>query len=167
MPEAQPIQVVVLTISDSAWRKERQDLSGAAVLEEMRRLEYLVSEPEILPDDPEMISARLAEIADQTGPDIIFTTGGTGLSPRDHTPEATSAVIERQVPGLAELMRLEGMKSTPRAVLSRAVVGVRGKSLIINLPGSVSGARDSIRAIEKLLPHAVELIRGAPVRCGG
>jgi molybdenum cofactor synthesis domain-containing protein len=114
-----------------------------------------------------MIRERLSVIADELRPDIIFTTGGTGLGPRDCTPEATTQVIERPVPGLAELMRQEGRKSTPRAALSRAIVGVRGKTLIINLPGSLRGARQSVQAIEELLPHAVELIRGIPVRCGG
>jgi molybdenum cofactor synthesis domain-containing protein len=165
--EALPVRVVVLTISDSSWRKERTDLSGPAVSEEISRLGFQLAGSEILPDESEMIRERLSVIADELRPDIIFTTGGTGLGPRDCTPEATTQVIERPVPGLAELMRQEGRKSTPRAALSRAIVGVRGKTLIINLPGSLRGARQSVQAIEELLPHAVELIRGIPVRCGG
>ena len=166
MPDAQPVRVAILTVSDSASRKERPDLSGPAVLEEVRRLGFLADDPEIVPDDPEAIRSWLVAAVDERQPDLIFTTGGTGLSPRDNTPEATAAVIRKTVPGLSEMMRLEGMKSTPRAMLSRGVAGVRGKTLIVNLPGSVKGARESIRAIETLLPHAVELIRGIPVRCG-
>lgn len=163
---AQPIRVTVLTISDSAWQRTREDLSGPALREALERLTFKVSHVEVIPDEVAMVRDRLEAIIQETGPDIILTTGGTGLSPRDQTPEATRAVIERQVPGISELMRLEGMKSTPRAMLSRGIAGVRGKTLIVNLPGSVKGALESLRAIEEILPHAVELVRGNPVRCG-
>jgi molybdopterin adenylyltransferase len=164
---ALPIRVAILPISDSGSRGERQDLSGPAVREEADRLGMQIVSSELIPDEPEVIREKLEELADQSCPDIIFTTGGTGLGPRDHTPEATARVLHKPVPGLAELMRLEGRKSTPRAALSRAVTGVRGQTLIVNLPGSVRGVRESIGAIEALLPHAVELIRGVKVRCGG
>jgi molybdopterin adenylyltransferase len=164
---ASPIRVVILTVSDSASRGERQDLAGPAVREEAERLGMQIASWEVIPDEPEVIRAKLEDITDRSRPDIIFTTGGTGLGPRDHTPEATARVIHKPVPGLAEMMRLEGRKSTPRAALSRGVTGVRGQTLIVNLPGSVRGVRESIATIEALLPHAVELIRGVKVRCGG
>ena len=165
--ETGPIRVAVLTISDSAYLGTREDNSGPAVRAEMDRLAYLTVYSEILPDEPDKISKKLAEIADGLQPDILFTAGGTGLGPRDNTPEATTAVIEKEAPGLAELMRSEGRRSTPLAALSRAKAGVRGRTLIINLPGSVKGVQESIRTIAELLPHAVELMRGGIVRCGG
>ena len=166
-PEAKPIRVAVLTVSDSAFRGEREDLSGPAAEAEIMRLGFRSVGLQLLPDEPDRIREKLIEITDELQPDILWTTGGSGLGPRDHTPEATASVIQKEVPGLAELMRMEGRKSTPRAVLSRAVAGVRGRTLIVNLPGSVKGVQESIRAIEELLPHAVELIRGEKVLCGG
>ena len=120
-----------------------------------------------MPDEFEIIRQKLTEQSQAPDIDLIVTTGGTGLAPRDVTPEATAAVIEKAVPGLAELMRREGMKGNPRAALSRAVVGVRNKTLIINLPGSVKGVRESLAAISGILGHALEVISGNTVRCGG
>jgi molybdopterin adenylyltransferase len=159
-------RAIVLTISDSASRGEREDLSGPAAREELERVGCEVNALEIVPDECELIRQKLLEHS-HTMVDLIVTTGGTGLAPRDVTPEATLSVIDKQVPGLAELMRSEGMKLTPRAALSRAVVGVRNKTLIINLPGSVRGVRDSLGALAEVLGHALEVISGNTVRCGG
>jgi molybdopterin adenylyltransferase len=160
-------KALVITVSDSASRGERQDLSGPAAREELEKIGCEVSDVQIVPDEFEIIRQKLAEQSEAPDVDLIVTTGGTGLAPRDVTPEATAAVIERAVPGLAELMRLEGMKSKPRAALSRAVVGVRNKTLIINLPGSVKGVRESLAAISRVIGHALEVISGNTVRCGG
>jgi len=152
------IKAVILTISDSASRGEREDLSGPAVAEELKALKAEIVAVDILPDDQEMISDRLRHYADREIANLIVTTGGTGLSPRDRTPEATRAVIDREVPGLAELMRSESLKITPLAALSRSVCGSRGRTLIINLPGSVRGARENLAAIVRTLPHAISLL---------
>lgn len=152
------IKAVVLTISDSAARGERADESGPAVVEALAAIAAEVIATEIIPDDREQIAARLRYYADSGAANLILTTGGTGLSPRDLTPEATRDVIEREAPGLAELMRAESVKITPLAALSRAVCGARGRTLIINLPGSVRGARENLAAIARLLPHAISLL---------
>lgn len=152
------IKAVVLTISDSAARGEREDLSGPAVVEELQALKAEVAATEILPDERECIAARLRHYADAGEANLIVTTGGTGLAPRDVTPEATKDVIDREAPGLAELMRAESLKITPLAALSRAVCGTRNRALIINLPGSVRGARENFAAIARTLPHAISLL---------
>ncbi len=152
------IKAVVLTISDSASRGEREDLSGPAVTAELLSLNAEIVATEILPDDREKIAARLSHYADTGIVNLIVTTGGTGLSLRDVTPEATKDVIEREAPGLAELMRAESLKVTPLAALSRAICGTRGRALIINLPGSVRGARENLVAIARTLPHAISLL---------
>ena len=123
-------------------------------------------ETQIVPDELEQIRDQLIRWSDNEQVDLIVTTGGTGLSPRDVTPEATAAVIEREVPGLAELMRSEGMKSSPKAVLSRAKSGIRNKTLILNLPGSVKGVTESLRALAPVLTHALEVVAGTSSRCG-
>lgn len=153
-----PIRAAVLTISDSAARGERDDLSGPAVVAELGALGAEIVAAEILPDDRDLIAARLRELSDSGLVDLVITTGGTGFSPRDVTPEATREVIEREAPGLAELMRAESIKITPLAALSRAVCGIRGNALIVNLPGSVRGARENLQAISRLLPHAISLL---------
>jgi molybdopterin adenylyltransferase len=152
------IKAVVLTISDSASRSEREDLSGPAVVSELQLLGAEIVATEILPDDREQIAARLRHHADAGAANLILTTGGTGLGPRDITPEATRDVIEREAPGLAELMRAESVKITPLGALSRSVCGARGRTLIVNLPGSVRGARENLQAIARLLPHAIALL---------
>lgn len=152
------IRAVVLTISDSASRGEREDLSGPAVVAELQALKAEIIATEILPDEREGIAARLRYFADAGVANLIVTTGGTGLAPRDVTPEATKDVIEREAPGLAELMRAESLKITPLGALSRSVCGTRGRTLIINLPGSVRGARENLAAIARALPHAVALV---------
>ncbi|HEU0006689.1 MAG TPA: MogA/MoaB family molybdenum cofactor biosynthesis protein [Terriglobia bacterium] len=160
-------RAIILTISDSASRGEREDLSGPAAREELETLGCEVVAVIVIPDDAATIQNKLLEHSDSGAIDLIVTTGGTGLAPRDVTPEATLAVVEKLVPGLAELMRVEGMKSNPRAALSRAVAGLRKKTLIINLPGSVRGVQESLAAVAKVLGHAFEVVSGNTVRCGG
>jgi molybdopterin adenylyltransferase len=152
------IKAVVLTISDSASRGEREDLSGPAVVFELQSLKAEIVATETLPDERELIAARLRHHADAGEANLILTTGGTGLGSRDITPEATRDVIEREAPGLAELMRAESLKITPLGALSRSVCGARGRTLIVNLPGSVRGARENLQAIARLLPHAISLL---------
>ena len=160
-------QVIVLTISDSASRGERSDLSGPAARQELETLGCEVVAIFVVPDDVEAIRQKLLEHSESEAIDLIVTTGGTGLAPRDVTPEATLAVIEKPIPGLSELMRMEGMKSNPRAALSRAVAGLRKKTLIVNLPGSVRGVQESLAAVARILGHALEVASGNTVRCGG
>ncbi|MFN7946742.1 MAG: MogA/MoaB family molybdenum cofactor biosynthesis protein [Blastocatellia bacterium] len=155
------IRAVVLTISDSAAAGSREDLSGPAVVSELQRLKAEITATEILADERQTIAARLRAWADSGATDLIVTTGGTGFAERDVTPEATRDVLEREAPGLAELMRAESLKITPLAALSRAVCGIRGRTLIINLPGSVRGARENLAAIARVIPHAVELLAGS------
>jgi molybdopterin adenylyltransferase len=154
------IQAAVFTISDSASAGSRADLSGPAVRGRLEQLGWRVSFVEVLPDEALRISARLASVADGGQVSAIFTTGGTGVALRDVTPEATRAVIDREIPGLPELMRARGMRATPFAALSRAVAGTRGRVLIVNLPGSPKGAVESLDAIVEVVPHVLELLRG-------
>jgi len=159
------IVAVVLTVSDSASRGEREDKSGPAVVAELEKLGCRIAATEIVSDDGELIAARLVEYADKGGVSLICTTGGTGFSPRDNTPEATRSVIEREAPGLAELMRLRSLDATPLAPLSRAVCGIRGSTLIINLPGSVRGAVQNFTAIRSTIPHAIGLLTEQSPKC--
>ncbi len=156
------LRVGILTVSDMAARGERQDTSGAAIREMLASLEATVERYEVVPDERSLIEERLRAWADADGLDLIVTTGGTGFGPRDVTPEATRAVIDREAPGLAEAMRAEGLKHTPLAMLSRAVAGIRGRTLIVNLPGSPRGVRENLQVLLPVLPHAVELLRGEP-----
>jgi molybdenum cofactor synthesis domain-containing protein len=153
-------RAAVLTISDSVSAGTRADRSGPAVRERLEQLGWSVSVMEAIPDETSEISARLATLADGGQVSAIFTTGGTGVAPRDVTPEATRAVIDREIPGLGELMRARGREATPLAVLSRSVAGTRGRVLIVNLPGSPKGAVESLDAIVELVPHVLELLRG-------
>ncbi|HEY7270181.1 MAG TPA: MogA/MoaB family molybdenum cofactor biosynthesis protein [Dehalococcoidia bacterium] len=152
----------VITVSDKGSRGERVDTAGPAVAEMLRAKGGEVIQAAVVPDERDEIAELLETLADG-GVDVILTAGGTGLSPRDVTPDATLDVIERRVDGLAEAMREAGRRHTPMASLSRAVVGTRGNTLIINLPGSERGARESLEAVIDLIPHAVELLRGDPV----
>jgi len=154
------IHAAVLTISDSVAAGTRIDRSGPAVRDRLEQLGWQVSLMDVLPDERTQISSRLAVLADAGQMSAIFTTGGTGVALRDVTPEATRAVIDREIPGLGELMRARGLKATPLAVLSRAIAGTRGRVLIVNLPGSPKGAVESLDAIVEVVPHVLELLRG-------
>ena len=154
------IRSAILTVSDAGSRGERADTSGAAIREMIASIGGEVSRYEIIADERPAIAAKLRDWCDAGDIDLILTTGGTGLSARDVTPEATLDIAERIAPGIAEAMRAEGMRHTPKAMLSRAAAVVRGSTLIINLPGSEKGARESLAAVLEVLPHAVDLLRG-------
>ncbi len=156
----QPIRAAILTVSDAGSRGEREDTSGAAVRALLASIDATVDRYEIVPDERERIGATLAAWCDGGAIDLILTTGGTGLAARDITPEATLDIAERLAPGIAEAMRAEGMRHTPKAMLSRGVAVVRKGTLIVNLPGSEKGARESLAAVLGVLPHAVDLLRG-------
>ena len=155
----------VLTLSDKGSRGERKDLSGKILAEMLASIGGRVESYEVIPDDRKLIEGKLAYYADQLGVDVIATTGGTGVGPRDVTPEATRAVIDKEIPGMGEAMRLAGLQKTPLAMISRAVVGCRGQTLIINLPGSPKGVRENLEAILKAIPHALEKLKGDPADC--
>lgn len=155
------MHVAVLTVSDSVSRGERQDRSGPEVAERCRALGWEVVSCEAVSDDRDALEKRLTAFADTSSVDLILTTGGTGIGPRDSTPEATAAICQRILPGLGELMRAKGREKNPRAVLSRGEAGVCNRALIVNLPGSPRGAVESLDAVADLLAHAVEVLRGA------
>ena len=154
------IRAAILTVSDSCSEGTRDDLSGPAIKEILEANEFEVCQTEIVPDDHDAIINELEYFADELAVDIVLTTGGTGLGPRDITPEATKAVCQRMVPGLAETMRAEGLKKTPNAILSRSAAGVRGDTLIINLPGSQKAVRQCLDVILPVLSHAVKMMQG-------
>ena len=157
-----PLRFGILTVSDRSSRGERPDLSGPALVELVTAQGWKVTRTAILPDDLSDLRATLSAWADEGGVDVILTTGGTGFGPRDVTPEAMRLVIERDAPGLAEAMRSESLKFTPHAMLSRALAGMRGSVLIINLPGSPKAAVENFQVILPVLPHAVELLHDHP-----
>lgn len=156
------IRFGLLTLSDRSSKGEREDASGPALARLIQAEGWSVTRQQILPDDESAIRQSLIEWTDSDELDVILTTGGTGFSPRDVTPEATRSVIEREAPGLAEAMRSESLKITPHAMLSRVVTGIRKKTLIVNLPGSPKGAVENLQVIVPVLPHAVQLLHEDP-----
>lgn len=156
----------ILTLSDKGSRGEREDVSGALIREMLESAGITLAAYEIIPDEADIISAKLRDWSDGEGLNLIVTTGGTGLSPRDVTPEATLAVIEKRVPGMEEAMRAESLKKTPHAMISRAVAGIRGRTLIVNLPGSPKAVRENLAVILPALPHALSKLAGDMNDCG-
>ncbi len=156
----------ILTVSDRCAKGEAEDKSGPLLCELLSPLGE-TAEYKIVPDEKEEISASLIKMADTLGCDVIFTTGGTGFAPRDVTPEATRAVTEKDVPGIPEAIRYESLKITPKAMLSRAAAGIRGKTLIINLPGSPKAVKESVEVVLPVLPHAIETLSGNTQSCAG
>jgi len=159
------IKAGVLTLSDKGSRGEREDLSGPEVIRMLREIGIETVHIEVVPDETEIIARKLIEFVDDRRLDLVVTTGGTGVSPRDVTPEATLQVIDREIPGMAEAMRRESMLKTPHAMISRAVAGIRKTTLIVNLPGSPKGVRENLAVILPALTHAIEKIKGDQSDC--
>ena len=164
-PAGTIIRAAVVTLSDRSFRKERPDASGPAVAEMLRSLPAEIAQQVVIPDEIPFIRRALLHFCDTLALDLVVTTGGTGVDPRDVTPDATREVLDREVPGMAEAMRAESIKRVPAAMLSRAVVGIRGKTLIVNLPGSPGGARENLAVLLPALSHAIEKIRGEGGDC--
>jgi len=154
------IRTAILTISDSAFAGTREDLSGPALKSRCAEAGWRIAADRTVPDEPAGISQQILRWTDEEAIDLVLTTGGTGISPRDNTPEATRSVLERELPGLGELMRSKGMEQTPYSVLSRGLAGTRGRTLIVNLPGSPKGALYSLGVIEPFVAHIVKLLNG-------
>jgi molybdenum cofactor synthesis domain-containing protein len=155
----------IITVSDKGSQGKRQDLSGPAIAEMLARAGIQIKKTLIIPDEVDQISEAIIQFADVEKLDLILTTGGTGVSPRDLTPDATLKVIDKEVPGMAEAMRLASMKITPHAMISRAIAGIRGRCLIVNLPGSPKGAKENLAAVLPALQHAIEKIKGDDRDC--
>jgi molybdenum cofactor synthesis domain-containing protein len=159
------MNVAILTLSDKGSRGEREDLSGPALRDWLAERGVAVACMAMMPDELEQIAATLEDWAARLQVDLILTTGGTGVSPRDLTPEATRRVIERELPGFAERMRQESLKKTPHAIISRALAGIRGETLIVNLPGSPKGAVENLAAVWPAIPHTIAKMKGDPTDC--
>jgi molybdenum cofactor synthesis domain-containing protein len=155
------MRIAVVTISDTVARGERQDSSGPAVVARCQELGWPVTSTHLVADDALAIQTVLRRLSDEEHMDLVLTTGGTGLGPRDVTPEATAAIADKMIPGFAEQMRRKGLEKTPRAILSRSSAAIRGVTLILNFPGSPKGATESLDAVVSLIPHAVQIIHGA------
>jgi molybdenum cofactor synthesis domain-containing protein len=154
------IRAAVVTISDKGYTGQREDVSGPVLADLVERMGAEVVRRGIVPDEREEIVRLLLTMADDLEVDLVLTTGGTGLTPRDVTPEATKAVIDRDAPGLAEVLRFEGYRQTPLAVISRGIAGMRGRTLIVNLPGNPNAVREGMETLAPILPHAIRMIRG-------
>lgn len=159
------VTVGIIVMSDKGSKGEREDLSGKEIERMIIGLPSTVEAYEIIPDETDIIVKKLIEYADVKRLDLIVTTGGTGVTPRDVTPEATKSVIERELPGMSEAMRAESLKKTPNAMISRAVCGIRGQSLIVNLPGSPKAVRENLAVVMPALNHTIEKIKGSPSEC--
>ena len=162
----EPIRASVVTVSDKGYAGEREDASGPLLADLLRKMGAEVASQTIVPDERVEIERVLITLADEAQVDLVVTTGGTGPAPRDVTPEATQAVIEREAPGLAELLRSEGYRKTPLAVISRGVAGIRGRTLIVNLPGSPKAVREGMETLAPILPHAIKMLRGVDTEHG-
>lgn len=160
------IKVGILTISDKGSKGEREDLSGKVIEEIVKKINGEVKYYQIIPDEKDIIQEELIKTVDKLHLDLILTTGGTGLAKRDVTPDATLEVIEKEVSGISEIIRSESFKKTNRAILSRGVAGIRKESLIINLPGSPKGVRESLEIVLEALPHGIEILKGQVTECG-
>ncbi|HOR42365.1 MAG TPA: MogA/MoaB family molybdenum cofactor biosynthesis protein [Atribacterota bacterium] len=160
------IKVAIITVSDKGALGQREDLSGKTIEKVLEKIDAQAIWYTIVPDEVSLIKAALIEAIEIQKADLVLTTGGTGLSKSDVTPEATRAVIEKAVPGISEIIRMESFKKTPQAVLSRAIAGIRGNSLIINLPGSPKGVRESLSVILEALPHGIAILQGEATECG-
>jgi molybdenum cofactor synthesis domain-containing protein len=158
-------QAGIITVSDKGSQGKREDLSGPAIAEMLAGAAISIKQTLIIPDEVDQISEAIVKFADIEKLDLILTTGGTGVSPRDLTPDATLKVLDKEIPGMAEAMRIASMKITPHAMISRAVAGIRGRSLIVNLPGSPKGATENLAAVLPALKHAIEKIKGDPRDC--
>ncbi|MCL5264593.1 MAG: MogA/MoaB family molybdenum cofactor biosynthesis protein [Chloroflexi bacterium] len=156
------IRAAILTISDKGYQGQREDVSGQEIRKALQSIGAEIVDYRIVPDERAMIEATLKSWADEQRVDLVLTTGGTGLSPRDVTPEATLAVIDKEIPAIPMAILVEGIRKTPRAMLSRAVAGVRGRTLIINLPGSPRAVRENLDVVLPIVPHAIEIITGQP-----
>ena len=159
------MRAAILTLSDKGARGEREDLSGPALSDWLNRQGVVVESMSLIADDFDQIVATLEQWTEPPAHDLILTTGGTGVSPRDLTPDATGKVIDRELPGFAERMRQESLKKTPHAIISRAIAGIRRRTLIINLPGSPKGAIENLEAVWPAVPHAIAKIQGDPSDC--
>jgi len=160
------IKVGILTISDKGSQGEREDLSGRVIEEVIRKINGEVKYYKIIPDEKDIIQEELIKAVDKLHLDLILTTGGTGLAKRDVTPDATLKIIEKEVSGISEIIRSESFKKTNRAILSRAVAGIRKETLIVNLPGSPKGVRESLGIVLEALPHGIEILKGQATECG-
>lgn len=161
------IKVGIITVSDKGSQGEREDKAGPLIRQMITEKGWEVTASAIIPDEQKLIEAKLVEYADQLSLDLVLTTGGTGFAERDVTPEATLAVIQKETPGLAEAMRQESLKVTPMAMLSRAVAGIRGKTLIVNLPGSPKAVQECLNVILPALGHGIEILKGSAGECAG
>jgi molybdenum cofactor biosynthesis protein B len=162
VPDSGAVRIAVLTVSDSGARGEREDKSGDAVELWARSMEFDVAERRMVPDESDVVARALAQLCDGDAVDVVITTGGTGLGPRDVTPEATRAILDREAPGIAEAIRAHGRATFPRSDLSRGLAGNRGDTLVINLPGSTGGVKDGLSVLQPILEHAVRILKGQP-----